>query len=151
MISKELLSEVKVTTAVTVTNGAAGTSDINGVGLDMSGFEGVLVAVRMGAITSGAVTSVKLQESSDDGSTDTYSDMEGTAQTVADTDDEDLFVIGYHKPRKRYLRLVVDRGTQNAVVSDATYYQYGARTLPVASHGSDVHAESHVSPAEGTA
>ena len=76
--------------------------------------------------------------------------MLGTGQTIADTDDEKVFYIDLYKPRERYVRLVVDRGTQNAVVASAEYEQYGARNEPV-THGSNVSGETHISPAEGTA
>ena len=146
----ELSKAVKITQAITVTNGAAGTADINGVTLDMANFEGVLIAVRMGAITGGAVTSIKAQQGAASDLSDA-ADLAGTAQTIADTDDEKTFYIDLYKPRERYVRLVVDRGTANAVVSSADYIQYGPRSLPVASHGSNVSGETHISPAEGTA
>ena len=149
-MSKELAKRVKVSQAITVTNGAAGTSDINGVTLDMSGYEGVLMMVTFGAITSSAVTSIKAQQGAASNLSDA-ADLLGTAQSVADNDDENTYYIDVFKPRERYVRLVVDRGTANAVVASATYIQYGGRTEAVASHGSAVAGESHVSPAEGTA
>lgn len=150
MQTKELIKEVMVSQAVTVTNGAAGTTDINGVTLDMANYEGVLMIVTMGAITSTAVTSIKAQQGAASNMSDA-ADLTGTAQTIADSDDENTYYINIHKPRERYVRLVVDRGTANAVVSAATYVQYGPRTLPVAAHGSAVAGEAFVSPAEGTA
>lgn len=149
MITKELIDGVKITQAVTPTAGAAGTSDIDGATLDMSGYEGVLVAVTMGAITGSAVTSIKMQQDTASGM-GTAADLEGTSQTIADDDDGKIFYINLHKPRERYVRLVVDRATQNAVVASAVYYQYGATTVPT-THGANVSGESHVSPAEGTA
>ncbi len=145
-----LIDGLKITQAVTVTAGAAGTTDINGTTLDMSGYDGVLVAVTMGAITGSAVTSIKMQQGSASNLSDA-ADLLGTAQTIADTDDEKTFYIDLNKPTERYVRLVVDRGTQNAVVASATYFQYGPKTLPVSSHGSNVSGETHISPAEGTA
>ena len=140
--------DMKISQAITVTNGAAGTSDINGATLDMSGFEGVLIAVQMGAIVSGAVTTIKAQQGDEsDGSG--MSDLLGTSQTVADDDDEKTFYIDLKKPTKRYVRLVVPRATQNATLT-ATYLQYGASKQPT-SHGSNVSGETHIGPAEGTA
>lgn len=144
-----LNKNVKISQAITVTAGAAGTSDINGTTLDMSGFDGVLMVVTFGAITGSAVTSIKAQQ----GAASTLSDaadLTGTAQTVADTDDEKTFYIDLYKPTERYVRLVVDRGTQNAVVASAEYIQYGAKVAPT-THGSNVSGETHISPAEGTA
>lgn len=144
-----LSKDMKISQAITVTNGAAGTDDINGVTLDMAGFEGVLMEITFGAITSGAVTSIKAQQDTDS-AMGTAADLLGTAQTIADDDDEQTFYIDLVKPAERYVRLVVDRGTQNAVVASATYIQYGAHVQPT-THGSNVSGETHISPAEGTA
>lgn len=141
----------KVTTAITPTAGAAGTSDINGTTLDMQGFDGVMVIVRMGTITANAVTSIKMQQDTDSGA-GTMADLEGTSITVADNDDDQIFVIDLYKPRERYVRVVVDRGTQNAVVASAEYIQYGPSAMPTTMNVTDaVTFEGHVSPAEGTA
>lgn len=151
MNTKELSASVKMTQAITVTNGAAGTSAINGVTLDMSGFEGVLVAVTFGPIVAGAVTSIKMQQGQASNLSDA-ADLVNTGQTIADTDDEKTFYIDLFKPRERYVRLVVGRGTQNATVASATYFQYGSpKTVPVPSHGTNVAGETHIAPAEGTA
>ena len=150
MITEELISQLKATQAITVTNGAAGTTAINGVTLDMKNYEGVIMEVTFGAIVGTAVTSIKAQQGQASNMSDA-ADLEGTGQTVADTDDEKTFYIALHKPRERYVRLVVSRGTANATVASAIYWQYGPRTLPVPSHGSNVSGESFVSPAEGTA
>lgn len=146
----QMSKNCKLSQAITVTNGAAGTSDISGVTLDMSGYEGVLMIVTFGAIVSGAVTSIKAQQDTASGM-GVAADIAGTAQTIADTDDEKTFYIDIKNPRERYIRLYVDRGTQDATVASATYIQYGARTAPVASHGSNVSGESFVGTAEGTA
>lgn len=139
----------KITQAITPTNGAAATTDIEGVTLDMSGYEGVLMVCTFGEITGSAVTSIKAQQGAESDLSDA-ADLLGTAQTVADSDDEDIFYIDLYRPQERYVRLYVDRATQNAVVASATYIQYGAKKAPV-SHGSTVNGETHVSPAEGTA
>lgn len=144
-----LSKEAKITIAITPTAGAAGTDDINGATLDMEGYDGVLAVVSFGAITAGAVTSIKMQQDTASGM-GTAADLAGTGQTIADTDDGKTFYIDLAKPKERYVRLVVDRGTQNAVVSSATYIQYGSRVKPV-THGTNVAGELHVSPAEGTA
>lgn len=142
----------KISVAITPTNGAAGTTDIEGVTLDMQGFEGVLMLVTFGAITGSAVTSIKAQQDTDS-AMGTAADLLGTAQTIADDDDDQTFYIDVFRPTERYVRLVVERGTQNAVVASALYIQYGeasARKAPV-THGTNVSGELHVSPAEGTA
>lgn len=144
-----LSKAVKISSAITPTAGAANTTDIEGTTLDMAGFEGVLMAVRFGAITTGAVTSIKAQ-SGDVSNLSDVADLEDTAQTVADDDDGEIFYIDLFSPKERYVRLYVDRGTQNAVVASAEYFQYGASNAPV-TQPTGTNGELHVSPQEGTA
>jgi hypothetical protein len=145
----QLLKNAKLSSAITPTAGAAATTDIEGSIIDMSGFEGVAAIVRMGAITANAVTSLKMRQS-DNSDMSSPGDVTGTAQTIADDDDEEIFYVELFRPAKRYVQLYIDRGTQNAVVSSAVYLQYGPRVAPV-SHGATVSGESHISPASGTA
>jgi hypothetical protein len=133
--------------AITPTNGAAGTTDINGTTADCQNAKGVGMFVQMGAITGTAITSIKAQGSNDGSS---WSDLEGTAQTIADTDDDKLFYIDIYRPKNRYNRVVVDRGTANAVVAAAWYEFYELREKNP-THGTGVLGELHVSPAAGTA
>lgn len=145
----ELGKNSKVTIAITSANGVAATSDINGVTLDMQGFESVLMIVTFGVITGSAATSIKVQQDSASGM-GTAQDLLGTKQTIADDDDEKTFYVDLIKPQERYVRLVVLRATQNAVVASATYIQTRARKAPT-SHGTNVSGETHISPIEGTA
>lgn len=142
-----LNKNIKISQAITVTNGAAGTTAINGASCDMQGYFGLLAMITFGAIVAGAVTSIKAQGSDDNSS---WSDLADTGQTIADTDDEKTFYIDIYRPRHRYNRLVVSRGTQNATVADALYLQYDARKAPP-SHGSNVSGETFATPAVGTA
>lgn len=148
----ELLSEeVKVTQCINATTGAAGTTAINGATLDMSGYEGVLFLCVMGAITATAVTSLKAQQGNASNMSDA-ADLAGTGITIADDDDNQVFVLDVYRPQERYVRPVVSRGTANAVVQSCLAVQYGARSRPTVINVTDlVTAEKHVSPAEGTA
>lgn len=137
------------TTAITPTAGAAGTSTLNGATLDMSGFNAVKMQVRFGTITAGAVTSIKAQEGAASDGSD-MADLAGTGQTIADTDDDKIFGIDLSQITKRYVRLVVVRGTQNAVVAEAHYQQYQARQVPVSAQGTGVTFVRIFGPAEGT-
>lgn len=148
-MSDTLYHNVKATIAIAPASGVAGTSDINGATLDMAGFDGVMAIVTFGTITGGAVTSIKWQQDSASGM-GTAADLAGTSVTVADTDDEKVKIMDLRNPLERYVRIVVDRGTQNAVVASAVYLQYAAKAMPV-THATGVAGESHVSPAEGTA
>jgi len=146
----EALSEgAKISTAITPTAGVAAASDLNGTILDMQGYDGVLVIVRMGAITASAVTSVKMQQDTASGG-GTMADLTGTGITVADDDDDQTFFIDLVKPQERYVRVVVERATQNAVVASANYIQYIARDTNI-TQGTGVTGEVHITPIEGTA
>ena len=145
----ELGKDTKISIAITSADGVAGTEDINGATLDMQGFENVMAIVTFGVITGSAVTSIKMQQDTDS-AMGTAADLLGTAQTVADTDGEKTFYIDLVKPQERYVRLVVDRATQNAVVASATYLQYNGVKAP-STHGTNVSGETHISPIEGTA
>jgi len=144
-----LSKNVKISQCIAPSDGVAADTDLSGAVLDMSGFDGVLMIVTFGVITADAVTSIKAQQDTAVGM-GSAADLEGTGQTIADSDDDGVFYIDLYKPLERYVRLYVDRATQNAVISSAQYIQYkGAK--PPASHGSAVSGETHVSPAEGTA
>ncbi len=140
---------------ITLAEGVAGVTDIEGDAVDMTDGESVEHVIIFGAITAAAVTSIKLQQGdvlSGDDITDA-SDLLGTAITIADDDDGKIFRLEVIKPLKRYVRILVDRATQNAVVAAAISIKTGARKLSITQHA-DVAAgdfESHVSPAEGTA
>lgn len=137
----------KISQAITVTTGAAGSSNVNGAILDMSGWEGVLIVVQMEAIVATAVTSIKAQQGDDSGLSDAQ-DLAGTGQTIADSDDEKTFVFDLYRPTDRYIRLVALRATANATLT-ATYHQYGARKEPATHEATVIVVEQHSSAAEG--
>lgn len=145
-----LWESVKALNVCTATEGAANTTDISTDIVDTAGHDGVAWAVTFGAITSGAVTSVKIQQG-DAANLSDAADLEGSGVTVADDDDAGLVLVEVARPMKRYLRLVIDRGTQNAVVENVTAYLYRATEQPVTQDASVISTESHLSPAEGTA
>lgn len=129
---------------------AAGTSDVNGSVIDMEGYEGVMFIVAFGTITSGAVTSIKVQQGSQSNLSDA-ADLEGTSVSVADTAFNKLAIVDVYRPRERYVRVVVDRGTQNAVIDGGIAIQYGPRELPVTQGDTVEGCEVHASPDEGAA
>lgn len=129
---------------------AAGTSDLTSEYVDTALYESTRFVIGFGAITSGAVTSVKVQQCDTSGGS--YADLEGTSQTVADDDDNQIVIVEITRPRERYLKTVIDRGTQNAVIDFEIVEQSGPRNLPaVNTDATVIGVEKHVSPAEGTA
>lgn len=145
-----LTDEIKIDRVMNAV--AAGTTDQNGTGLDMSGYDGVVFIASFGALTANQVTLLKAQQSDDDGSTDSYGDLEGTATTaLADTDGNKQLVLDIVRPRKKWVRPVIDRGTANAVIDGITAIRYRARSVPTSQGSSVAYLEQHHSPAEGTA
>jgi hypothetical protein len=149
-VANYLSSDCKISVATTNTAGAAAFTAINGAGLNMAGWDGVLVVVPVGTLASTAVTSIKMQQSSDDAAADDYSDILGTSQSIADDQDDKTFFIDLKRPTKQYVRVVVSRGTANATIGGINYIQYRGRTKSP-SHGSNVSGEQHTDKAEGTA
>jgi len=116
-----------------LTNGvaAAGTSDVNGAAADLTGYNCAVLLVDMGAIAATAVTSIKVQESDDDRN---WTDVADSSVTIADDDDNETFIWEHTHPLKRYIRMVLDRGTANAAVNQAIWLlgkpSYGPVTQP---------------------
>lgn len=131
---------------------AAGSTDSNGSSVDMKDFESVTFVASYGALTASAVTGLKAQQSSDDGVSDGWSDIEGTAQSIADSLDNDCLALEVIRPTKRYVRPVVTRATANAVIDGVLAILSHPRKAPVTHDSATIAGtEVHVSPAEGTA
>jgi hypothetical protein len=145
---KNFSTDCKIVIASTTTACASGTSDVTSDAIDTAGFEGCTFIVPMGAITSTAVTSIKVQQCDTSGGS--YSDLTGTAQTIADTDDDKLFYATVIRPREQYLKLVLDRGTAAATAGGIIAVLWGAANKPT-THGTNVSGETAYGVAEGTA
>lgn len=140
--------DVKISLALAY---ASGTADRTGAALDMSGYQGVMMVYHNVSVATGATTSIKAQ--SDTASAfGSPQDITGTAQTIADDDDGQIFVIDIENVPERYVRLYVDKDTSNAVAESAIYIQYGPDSKPTTMTVTDlVTHERHVAPAVGTA
>lgn len=101
-------------------------------GVDTAGFNGVLFIALMGAVTAGATTSLKAQESSVvDGTGDAFEDIHGSGQTIADDGDNKMYYVDVLNPRERFVRPYVSRADQNSVVEGIIAILYGAKDKPV--------------------
>ena len=131
---------------------AAGTSAITSDEVDTANCESVTFLVKFGAIESGAVTSVKVQQFPTTGGSGA-ADLEGSGVTVLDTDDNKVVAIEIVKPRERYLYCYVSRATQNSTVEWIVAIKNFVRKSPTGDGASIVTAGKNVlvSPAEGTA
>jgi hypothetical protein len=106
----------------------------------------------LGTLTASQVTQMKAQQSSDDGSSDAFADLTGTQTTAMDdADDNKMIVLDVYRPRERYVRCVLERGTANAVIDGIVAIPYGPRKKPTSDHSTVQASEAHASPAEGTA
>lgn len=146
----EYLSDWKLTLVEAAT--ASGTTDITSDAVDMAGFDAVLFFTTFGTITAEATTAIKIQQSSDNGVADAYADLAGTGISVADDADGQTFGIEIIRPRERYLRCVVTRADEAAVVGPIYALQYAGSRGPVQNTVAGVSTfETHNGPAEGAA
>ena len=131
---------------------AAGTTAQNGTAVDMQGYDGVMFVAMFGTLTANQVTSLKAQQSSDNGSADTFADLEETGVgPLVDGDGNKCLILDVFCPEERYVRPVVSRGTANAVIDGVIAIQYSARERPTAHAASVAAAATLVRPDEGTA
>ena len=125
---------------------SAGTSAVNSSAYDMAGYENITFLVKLG--TAAANNSIKAQQDTASGM-GSAADLEGTSNASDGT--EKLLVVEVVKPRERYVRCVVTRGTSTTIDS-ITAIQSCPRSIPVDNDASTNNSvEYHVSPAEGTA
>jgi hypothetical protein len=104
---------------------------VNGTGQDCEGYEQLLADVEVGLATTGNVT-VKLQESSDDGSEDTYADItDATTPAVDPTGDYETYLIEVNlSERERYIRAVATAAGGGTVVCGVSFVLSRGRHLP---------------------
>ncbi len=142
MVGKQLSTAVqplRVSNAV-----AAGTTDVNTTVVDTANSDGVRFTVLFGTLTSSQTTFVKLQGGSLANGSDMADLLDSTTGTViktanlADADSNKIAVIEVYKPKVRYVRAVIDRGTANAVIDGATAQLILNNPLPYTSNTTTV-------------
>ena len=117
------------------------------IAADSLGYEGVLIVTNLG--TAASNNTMKLQQSSDNGGSDDFSDIAGTSLGVGSSDE--ILWDEVHRPGKRYLRAYVSRGTSTTC---ETIYAllYNPYSVPVTNVTSGtIYGESAGTPDEGTA
>lgn len=136
-----LSKSVKISQGAATTT--AGTSEVDGDGIDMSGYEGCLFICKFGTAASG--NTLQAQQSQDNSS---YADLEGTLVTVGSSDE--IVYLDLVKPQERYARVQAQRGT-SSTLDWCVAIRYGARKVPVDNEiAGTIAGETSVSPAEGT-
>lgn len=130
---------------------AAGTTDQNSATVDMQaaeGFDEATFVAAFGTLTATQVTKIKAQESDDDSVWNDSKDSESAA--MADADSNKLLAVTV-RPKARYVRCVVDRGTANAVIDGVFAFLSKARKQPVTQSADVVGWETHDYKSTGTA
>jgi hypothetical protein len=132
---------------------AAGTSVQNSASVDCKDCDAVTFIATFGAISASADTYIKIQQSSDNGVADDWTDLEGSKSAVLTptTDNNKILQATIVRPGKRYLRCVVNRATGNAVIDSVTAIKHNLRTGPASLHSTVAGRELFATPAEGTA
>lgn len=107
----------------------AATTDVTSASVDMEGWDGVVFFTSYG--TAAANNLIHIEQSSDDGSVDTFTDVAGSEVNASGASDEDQFV-DILRPQERYLRCIGVRGTSSTLES-IWALQYKGRKVPFAS------------------
>jgi len=124
---------------------AAGTTAVNSAVVDMQGYDGVIFLASLG--TAAANNGVKAQQGQVSNMSDA-ADLAGTLVSSNGTQTD--LVLEIFRPRERYVRAAVVRGTTTTV--DAIWaIQFMAAKMPVNNVTAAQAAEIWASPAEGTA
>lgn len=149
-----LTDKVKILRPVNLT--AAGNDDsVNGTGVDLQGYDGVMFIGICGTLTDGVVK-LKAQQSADDADADAYADL---ADSLTDTgvvaaNDSNLLIVDVYRPAERYVRPVVVRegGSTGGVIDAVIAVLYHARNVPVTQDATLIDEVIKLAtPAEGTA
>ncbi len=136
-----LIDDIKITTAAPT---ATGTTTITSSAIDMAGFLGAILIVRLGS----PATNNNIRWSQCDTTGGTYADLTGTLVGNHATDNP--LVVDVFKPQEQFLKYVVTRGT-TTTIDAVTVIQYGARGVRPVTQPSGTQKESYFSPVEGTA
>lgn len=149
MSSMNLDKATKETRVVPAT--VVGTTNVNGVILDMEGFEGVMFILQGGTVTDGNLA-IKAQEDSAP-AMGAAADLAGTLTQINNAQNAKAAVLDVYRPPKRYVRCVVVRGgATGAVIDSVMAIQYGARNRPVSNDPSTVvTTKTVIAPVEGVA
>ncbi len=117
------------------------TASANGLGVDCRGYERALVIFHLGAhdrTTGDETITFKVQESSDDGSVDTYADITGATtgalgNVTPNANSGNVYLIEVNlAKRERYLRgATVAAGTTPIDLCSATILLFNGRNLAV--------------------
>jgi hypothetical protein len=124
---------------------ATGTSTLTSSTIDTQGFEGVMFVGSLTTVNAGNFAKARQGQQSN------MSDAADLVNTkLVPGDNGDSFLIDIHKPQERYVDIQIVRAGITTITGDVYAILYGPRKLPT-TQGATIDAETHVSPAEGTA
>ncbi len=145
MITKSLLKDARVTEVISATT--TGTSTISSSAVDMTNYENVAFITSLG--TAAADNGHKVNQSSDDGGADDYTDLLGSSNLCNGTGK--VVASEIIKPTKKWVKCSVLRGT-TTTINSCICIRWGAKTKPVTNTTTNaMNTEVLISPAEGTA
>jgi hypothetical protein len=129
-----LSDHVKVATTLAPQDLSGAAATKAGDGVDCQGFEGAVLAIEIGAITDAANNSitVKVQESSDNGVSDSYADVSGAATSaILNAGQNEVYLIELNlSERERYLRAYATAGSADGGLLSATFLLFRGRHGP---------------------
>lgn len=130
---------------------AAGTSNVNGTAVDMTGWDGVIFIAGVGTLTATQVTKLKAQQGAASDGSDGADLASSATSAMADGDSNKLLKIDIFRPQKKYVRPVLVRGTANAVLDFIIAIRYRGQKAPITEDSTISQYKTLISPAEGTA
>ncbi len=107
---------------------------VNGIGVDLAGYDAAVVVIDAGTIAGAAATLTFEVQHSDDNSAFTAvadADLDGTEPVIAAANDEAVYEVGY-RGIKRYLRVAITAkaGTTPTLPCSAAVVRAKPRKLP---------------------
>ena len=130
MDSRSLPKDAKI---VPILSYASAATDRTSEVIDHLGYDRCCILVHFATIAAGGTNSIYRQHAdaaSDQNTLTSGADVAGSAQTIVDTDDNNVKFMDF-RPTKRYSQLVVDKDATNACAESAIAILYNATSVPV--------------------
>lgn len=117
-----------------IAGAAAGVTELDGAVIDMAGYEGCLIVVKLGDVTDTATLALKAMVGDQSGGGD-MADLTGattgTLTAGATNFDGKFLFLDVVKPvNKRYLKGYLTRDVANSVIESFMYFRYGRKLNP---------------------
>ena len=130
--------------------GAAGTSTLTSEVIDTAGYDGVLIRVGIGTVTTNGTGTFKAQQCDTSGGS--YADLTGTSQAWTDTAGGKVIECEIYRPLERYLKTVLARATANSIIDFVEVILFGGSVkAPVTQDATVLGTEVFNAPVDGTA